>query len=487
MFFTEPAKCEYCNSTTTATGAGKVCCLNVTHSCPGGCFCPGGETFYTAQTIGKVESICGANAGYGTQVTDGGAWRCPSSYPNSDAGASSIGNCYAVCDTGRKAYYVGNISCAAGNYLPATAQACQACKKGNKCSGGTYSISCSDQGIKECSKGTYSSTTGASSCKKCSTGLYSTSSGATNCAKAQDGQCVTKISKQCIGGTSTGATGVMNCTGTAAYSNENHTECTACENAGYYIDGRVCKKCPVPTGNYEFKTRAGDDRNTLGIRACIVQPKLQGTGCGEASTIYYRYDGQKQNYVKEGGEILPNAQYNSYVKEQYADGSLFTDIKQGDLCALCPANTFTSDDNYTGEEACQICPQGSCYSGSGQTSQCHLCSIGYECPEENKRCDIAGNKVFGQNACPAGTVASSEGRVSCSACSPGYTAVDGKKCEQKTIKWCKTASECATAQNCIQNCQGATVCLKTCESEYFWSWPTNLTLKTIQSPISNAE
>ena len=78
-----------------------------------------------------------------------GIFSCPSQYPESDAGASKIADCYV--SVGGKKVYNKTLNCKAGQYLPRNSNTCSACKTGNRyyCPGGTFHTSTeSDQGIK---------------------------------------------------------------------------------------------------------------------------------------------------------------------------------------------------------------------------------------------------------------------------------------------------------------------------------------------------
>ncbi len=86
------------------------------------------------------------------------------------------------------AWTAKEITCAAGQYLPAGVEDCKPCAAGNSCAGGTFTFSATaDQGLKACAAGTFSAA-GAKTCTECQTGSYTNVAGATACVPCQDGK-----------------------------------------------------------------------------------------------------------------------------------------------------------------------------------------------------------------------------------------------------------------------------------------------------------
>lgn len=159
---------------------GKYCLTSSKYWCPGGCYCTAKEGQYFGAldqkgngkkdiSNGQVanwcsnrdKSSCPWSAGGDQCGTSnaGNIFLCPSGYPNSPTGASSIEKCYATCSDGRTFNYK-KINCSKGQYIPKGGNECKACPDDGKsyCTGATdYGPNCSgaqqDWGLKTCESG----------------------------------------------------------------------------------------------------------------------------------------------------------------------------------------------------------------------------------------------------------------------------------------------------------------------------------------------
>ena len=81
------------------------------------------------------------------------------------------------------AWTAKQITCAAGQYLPAGTEECKPCAAGNSCAGGKFTFSATaDQGLTPCAAGSFSAA-GAKTCTACDTG-YTSTAGASACTAA---------------------------------------------------------------------------------------------------------------------------------------------------------------------------------------------------------------------------------------------------------------------------------------------------------------
>lgn len=87
------------------------------------------------------------------------------------------------------------ITCAAGQYLPAGAEECKPCVAGNSCAGGTFTFSTTaDQGQTPCAAGRFSGA-GAKTCTACDIGSYTNETGATACVPCQNGRTTSDVGR----------------------------------------------------------------------------------------------------------------------------------------------------------------------------------------------------------------------------------------------------------------------------------------------------
>ena len=214
--------------------------------CQPGYYCPGG-------TFDNEEP------------TNNSMIQCPSARPNSAAGATSEGACYAT------------VTCATGTYLPANSLTCTTCTVGNYCPGGELNSSSSAAvGLTPCPQATPFSEAGASATNQCyaniicfpGTYLPTNSLTCTTCT----------ANNYCLGGVfgySSSAQGLTPCPqatpyATAGATSENDcgaTQEVVCE-PGTYLPANtlVCQPCTV--GNYCEGGRFAQSNENQGIEAC---------------------------------------------------------------------------------------------------------------------------------------------------------------------------------------------------------------------------
>ncbi len=152
----------YCNTTTEPVAAGGFCFYNQVGYCRPGCYCPGGK-YYIAKSKGTIEERCKDTTGEykpgnGTQNVGGGAFRCPSNYPNSDASSKSIEECYQQCGV---KIHNKMVRCNRGEFLHYKSETCMKCEGRDNdpslpqnaiCIGGTFYPTCGidNQGVELC-------------------------------------------------------------------------------------------------------------------------------------------------------------------------------------------------------------------------------------------------------------------------------------------------------------------------------------------------
>ena len=187
-----------------------------------------------------------ADVNYGGATTNyEGVYQCPTSYPNSDAGARTLTDCFKYNSSGQKVYYgsTHTIRCSAGQYLPANATQCVSCSASQNhiCPGGLFEQSDVIQGLKvNCQNGHYLPAN-ATQCTACNTNFYLCPGGIYNAGEITDqgsiltsgyfsganhnfitcqpGYCVPPVANQCV-----------KCTNA---NSPNH----ACPGGMFYVDG----------------------------------------------------------------------------------------------------------------------------------------------------------------------------------------------------------------------------------------------------------
>ena len=157
---TEPSKGKYCRVKHGDNGS-------VVLNCPAGCWCGDDGNRQLAVGYGNpfddgridLPSWCNNQIDNNTQLeaylNERGVHHCPKDFSHSDAGSTKQSDCYAKAnETGSGKMFLGQVSCAAGQYLkkgtPRTG-GCVLCEKNHFCKGGTYIVSYKeDKGTESC-------------------------------------------------------------------------------------------------------------------------------------------------------------------------------------------------------------------------------------------------------------------------------------------------------------------------------------------------
>ena len=356
----ELAQPRYCKYSPITCAAGTYLPANANDSaqcttCTAGNYCPGGD-------FSQSTSVQGLNA-------------CPTEMPNSAAGSTNAGACYA------------SVTCPAGQYLPMGQLTCAPCTNGNYCLGGTFNSSAvANQGLTACDSATPMSPTGATSASACSAGV--------NCAAgtylpADASECVAcPAGSWCGGGifgfNANAAQGITQCDSETPESPANSTSANDCYTtitcaAGQYLPSgeTTCADCTV--GNY----CAGGDFHSNVATAQGLTPCPNGTPFSEvgssANTQCYA------NLLCLGGTYLPA---NSLVcatclENNYCVGGVFgysTTSAQG--MTACPNTSPYAPAGSTKAEACTEEEQVSCAAGTylpANSLVCVTCPAGSYC------------------------------------------------------------------------------------------------------------
>ena len=127
--------------------AGKYCVWLSLKDCAAGCYCTGGSVFYW--TISDVPKGCSERWKGMSDIEDKGVHLCPDEFPKSDSGASAATSCYYLYNNTK--IYNKDVTCSAGQYMPANSNNCATCPANSWCPGGTYHTGRSASGINACS------------------------------------------------------------------------------------------------------------------------------------------------------------------------------------------------------------------------------------------------------------------------------------------------------------------------------------------------
>ena len=204
---------------------------------------------------------------------DQGLTACPQNMPNSAAGATSAGACYA------------SVTCAAGTYLPMGQLTCAPCTAGNYCLGGTLNSSTvADQGLTACDNATPFSPAGASSSSQCSATI--------DCAP---GYYLPSKAKACVLCTAnafcTGLAGASYSSGTQGFAwcrrdagrDYQYSDAGAPDISFCYSDSTTepCSKiCSVPGATVTWASPA-----TATVRIYYINDGQEGTDITQPTTI----------------------------------------------------------------------------------------------------------------------------------------------------------------------------------------------------------
>ena len=250
---------------------------------------------------------------------------------------------------------------------------------------------------------------GGTYCSPCPAGYYCT--GGNNRGKCGNGKCAANDNGECV---PNGATKCITCSGDTPYSNEQKTECKACDNDDEYVVSNVCYSCDNDYYNDDLYT-AFKIPDVEGVRACGVQLRgdLTDDCASKLTTVQWQYDSRTDTKWRAYRIVVDDGFSDfEYVKVPTAN--------QDSLCGTCPLGTINAN-HGVGENSCQQCPAGYCKG----PEKCELCPAGRFCPlnddgEIYSCADINSNDVF---KCKKGSF-SQKGQATCTRCAAGYTTYD---------------------------------------------------------------
>ena len=356
----ELASQRHCKYSPITCAAGTYLPANANDSaqcttCTAGNYCPGGD-------FSQSTSVQGLNA-------------CPTEMPNSPAGSTNAGACYA------------SVTCPAGQYLPMGQLTCAPCTNGNYCLGGTFNSNVvADQGLTACDVATPMSPTGATSAAACSAGV--------NCVAgtylpADASECVAcPAGSWCGGGifgfNANAAQGITQCDSETPESPANSTSANDCYTtitcaAGQYLPSgeTTCADCTV--GNY---CAGGDFHSNVataqGLTQCPNGTPFSEVGASANTQCY-------ANLLCLSGTYLPA---NSLVcatclENNYCVGGVFgysTTVAQG--MTACPNTSPYAPAGSTQASACTEEERIICAAGTylpANSLVCVTCPIGTYC------------------------------------------------------------------------------------------------------------
>ena len=254
----------------------------------------------------------------------------------------------ATGSTGNKTFWakwtIMSDGCVAGEYLAQGKTACEPCKVGNYCAGGTFNYdSTKDQGINACSGATqYQNQSGQATCKTVSDGYYKKDNtaqtecgngyycknavrtvcpdnGLTDTATASDVTDCYKNNQSCTVNGGFGISDVCHYDTTkSGYKNCDVCIINGC-SSGYYKDNNTCTICPQ--GSY----CANSDKN-----ACPDNYTTAGTGATQQKDCFTTCDDMAVEY---GIAHADNATVSAPLECSYSRGESVTgnpcDIKNG--------------------------------------------------------------------------------------------------------------------------------------------------------------
>ncbi len=258
---------------------------------------------------------------------------------------------------------------------------------------------------------------------------------------------------------------VGNCECEKCIDRYNDPHCTKCDSKkcnqcdpGYYLDGKG--KCTIcPKGHYCYQTADGGSKIEQckpgtaapreGMNKCDNCLKSTATQQGSVATN----KGQTTctlcgagTYAKDTAQTT--ACQPCTVGHKCANGK-FEPCAKGEAnnrtgqtaCIACVKSSTSSQGSVatnTGMTQCTLCGNGQFASVTGQTTNCEPCKKGHYCPSGKYIICPKGTAqgAEGQSSCVnckqstttvGGSVATTEGMYSCTACGNGYFALVGKQ------------------------------------------------------------
>lgn len=457
MGFCDVAHAVYCDQNNTPDPG--YWCHNLTVTdCRPGCWCPGG--YRSTATTQNVQNKCSSHQNPGLE--EFGVNLCPDNYRYSDAGASSINECYntTTCDTAM--------------YLPANSSTCATCPPGKRCPGYNvaktyYSVGYSSpQGAYDCTGNGYSAG-GTSSCFSCGAGKY-VNEGHTACISCGAGFACTGngLRTQCTGNGYSSVEEATTCTecGAGYYVNDFHTQCSEC-GLGYACDGTGTRtQC---TGKwYSGTTNATSCTECTGAGKAVTKTGGLNTGCAVCGTGLYAVNNASCEACRVGYRCNAGVAYK-------CTGNEYSAYTNSTACTTCSGEGYgvqytidiTVRPNETLNTGCARCEAGM-YGNNGICETCppkHWCQNGLD-----------------KGVCQNGTCASTDG-ISCANNGGGtqcITCPDGQYGEDGECKVCPAGYYCTGGQKltcpvgtctatsrgvCTRN-TGATQCVTCPDGQY---------------------
>lgn len=262
--------------------AGSYCGATITKKCKPGCYCEGGGNF--TWLAGDVEKGCKERWNKVTdELNEKGVYLCPAGFTTIE-GAGSLSDCFL---NGHSDIKYQEITCEAGEYLPANSKDCTPCRTDSYCDGITNAVpSNKDQGITKCQEGLIPNDdhTGCHepADTECAAGQY-LPAGTTKCQTCPDGYA-------CPGGTSD----AIKCISFTSVSDDK-TTCVATNvtcDAGYYLPTNLpqCTPCNGATETAGKVCKGGvltpSETAPAGLESCVgtMVPNKEQTSCVAAST-----------------------------------------------------------------------------------------------------------------------------------------------------------------------------------------------------------
>ena len=175
-YYGESLVCSNC-AAGTYSGAGAGSCTK----CVAGSYSAAGASKCTGCAGGKTSSAgsssCSSNCSNNTGVA---SWKSVTwNTNNTVSNLCSVKSCITNYKVESNKCVLNQVTCPAGQYLPANSGTCSNCPAGRYCVGGTFTISSSNQGIEACGGGKWS-TAGSSKCNIIVAGCYGTN-GTSSC------------------------------------------------------------------------------------------------------------------------------------------------------------------------------------------------------------------------------------------------------------------------------------------------------------------
>lgn len=231
-------------------------------------------------------------------------------------------------------------------------------------------------------------------------------------------------------------------------------------SAGYFLNGRTCKKCSAGTystyGRNTCLTCASGTYSKEGASSCTKCPagtfsNAKSSSCSKCNPGTYSDKGASTckkclagTYSYAGATVC-----NKCAAGTYSNGGT-------SICNSCLAGTYS----IAGSSKCTQCPAGK-YSLKGYSS-CLTCNAGYYSKKGSSNCF----------KCPAGTY-SSKGSGSCTKCIAGtYSTIGSSVCSKCSAGYYSKigSSSCIKCPKGTKSKIGSSTCTALCSSGYYYNY-----------------